>query len=363
MEVSWKKAEGYSRYLISNLGQVYDTVSRKEVSQVLTGTPQYYYVNAYNDHGQRKLVRVHRLVALAFIEKRGEEFDIVDHIDRNPHNNAVSNLRWVNRSENARNTEASIWVDDTHLKDFTQKYTSPDVAYSYIYRWTKSLGVHKAIERYEEFLSYGKGAETVSWEGEDVYLWDLCETFSLDYYKVLRELRTGKDIWNIVKGVQDVYRYSVELECANGVSMWFKSREVLASYTGCPISVVHEKLRGGVKRLEDFQTYIPYEWRIKTVQGVSGTIEELCNHFGLSKGCVDSRMARQGVSLEEALTTPRQRLKYIKVDGETLTVKGLCDRLGVDNKLVNAYKNRVGCSLEDALVRYGADISNIELEY
>lgn len=363
MEVSWKKAEGYSRYLISNLGQVYDTVSQKEVSQVLTGLPQYYYVNVYNDSGKRKLVRVHRLVALAFIEKRGEEFDMVDHIDRNPHNNAANNLRWVNRSENSRNTEDSIWVGGVHLKDFIEKYPSPEVAYSYIYRWTKSLGVDKAIDKYEEFLVYGKEAEIVSWEGEDVYLLDLCQTFNIDYYKALGELRSGRDIWNVIKGVPSVYRHSVELECANGVSMWFKSRQALSYYTGCPITIVHEKLRGGVKQLEEFQTYDPHERIRKTVQGVSGTIEELCNHFGLSKACVDSRMTRQGMSLEKALTTPRQRLKYINVDGETMTVKDLCGRLGVDNKLVNAYKNRVGCSLEDALVKYGADISNIELEY
>ena len=40
----------------------------KEVVQVLTGKPQYKYVNLKNDKG-RKLLRVHRLLAEAYIPK------------------------------------------------------------------------------------------------------------------------------------------------------------------------------------------------------------------------------------------------------------------------------------------------------
>lgn len=47
---------------------------------------------------------VHRLVAEVFIPNP-ENKPMVDHIDRNPRNNAVSNLRWVTRSENFRNSD------------------------------------------------------------------------------------------------------------------------------------------------------------------------------------------------------------------------------------------------------------------
>jgi hypothetical protein len=44
---------------------------------------------------------VHVLVARAFlINKRPDIFKQVDHIDRNPRNNCVTNLRWVSASVN-----------------------------------------------------------------------------------------------------------------------------------------------------------------------------------------------------------------------------------------------------------------------
>ena len=47
---------------------------------------------------------IHRLVATAFVENdRPDIAGIVDHIDKNKHNNHASNLRWLTRSENARN--------------------------------------------------------------------------------------------------------------------------------------------------------------------------------------------------------------------------------------------------------------------
>ena len=48
--------------------------------------------------------RIHRLVALAFLEKPlFKEQNIVDHIDGNKLNNAAENLRWCTYEENARN--------------------------------------------------------------------------------------------------------------------------------------------------------------------------------------------------------------------------------------------------------------------
>ena len=49
---------------------------------------------------------VHRLVGEAFLDKISGKLEI-DHINRNPRDNRLENLRWVNRSENILNTSQS----------------------------------------------------------------------------------------------------------------------------------------------------------------------------------------------------------------------------------------------------------------
>lgn len=60
-----------------------------------------------------KVYKVHRLVAMAFIPNP-ENKPQIDHIDGNPRNNAVPNLRWATASENQRNPISSARKKYTH---------------------------------------------------------------------------------------------------------------------------------------------------------------------------------------------------------------------------------------------------------
>lgn len=111
---TWLPVPGFPYYEVSNLGRVKSkartVVTKKGVSRnilecVLTAcmNPQntYMYVNLFKDKRQG-IKSVHRLVASAFIPNP-ENKPLVDHIDQNRQNNAVSNLRWVTYAENGRN--------------------------------------------------------------------------------------------------------------------------------------------------------------------------------------------------------------------------------------------------------------------
>ena len=56
---------------------------------------------------EKKYCRMHRLIAMAFNLPKREDQNEVDHIDGNPSNNHLTNLRWANRSEQMKHSYAT----------------------------------------------------------------------------------------------------------------------------------------------------------------------------------------------------------------------------------------------------------------
>lgn len=106
----WKDIQGYEgRYKISNTGKVKSI--QRQVSNgtglvtlptriLKQGTSHKGYPIAYlSKNAKSKTVRIHRLVAKAFIPNPDNKPQI-NHIDGDKTNNNVSNLEWVTNSEN-----------------------------------------------------------------------------------------------------------------------------------------------------------------------------------------------------------------------------------------------------------------------
>ena len=115
MEEIWKDIEGFEGlYQVSNLGRVrsldrivadsrtgYRTLNGRILS--LMNSQRGYQRIKLCKNGKVIIFSVHRLVAQVFIPNPDNKPE-VDHIDTNPSNNRVDNLRWATNLENNRNS-------------------------------------------------------------------------------------------------------------------------------------------------------------------------------------------------------------------------------------------------------------------
>lgn len=97
MEECWKQAPGFDRYEVSNLGRIRHKQRRNIRLAKAVGAG--YPMITFRDKGRPVSVRVHRLVALAFVP-RTEESATVNHIDGDKSNNRADNLEWVSQKAN-----------------------------------------------------------------------------------------------------------------------------------------------------------------------------------------------------------------------------------------------------------------------
>ena len=108
MEI-WKDIIGYEGYYqVSNMGNVkslerivINRGQRKKGEMILSlnrNRQGYLSAQLWKD-SKCKLIKVHRLVAQAFLPNPNN-YPLVMHLDNNPANNILSNLKWGNQSQN-----------------------------------------------------------------------------------------------------------------------------------------------------------------------------------------------------------------------------------------------------------------------
>ena len=100
MKEIWKDCKGYEGlYQVSNLGRVWSIRSQKYLNGSID-KDGYIQVYLTAKNGKCKKERVHRLVALVFLDNP-TRMPVVNHIDENKENNCVDNLEWTSIKDNA----------------------------------------------------------------------------------------------------------------------------------------------------------------------------------------------------------------------------------------------------------------------
>jgi hypothetical protein len=96
MEEQWKQIQDFPNYYISSFGNVKNIITNKLLKPSFKGG--YYNISLVNSTSKKSL-KIHRLVALAFIDNIQNKPE-VNHKDKNKLNNHIDNLEWVTKVEN-----------------------------------------------------------------------------------------------------------------------------------------------------------------------------------------------------------------------------------------------------------------------
>ena len=118
-----KEIQNYDGYRIFEDGTIESNVRNKDKNKYYVMKQQnhngYKTIMLRSNEGKAEIFRVHRLVAMSFIENPNN-YPIINHIDGVKNNNHFSNLEWCTHSMNNKH------AFDTELKENKKSYTKDE---------------------------------------------------------------------------------------------------------------------------------------------------------------------------------------------------------------------------------------------
>ena len=122
-----KEIPGYSGYWITKDGSIYSDRSGS-IIELKTRVSQSGYISATvtGDDLKRTSLGIHRLLALAYLEKTEEQTE-VNHKDGDKSNNNLSNLEWCTHSENETHKVHNFMTERTRPVMITNKSTGKTI--------------------------------------------------------------------------------------------------------------------------------------------------------------------------------------------------------------------------------------------
>jgi hypothetical protein len=102
----WRPVSDFPNYSVSNFGNIKNNKTNRIMK--LNIKSGYYHVNLINNN-KKGYLKVHRLVALAFIENSHNKPE-VNHKDKNKLNNYINNLEWATRQEQNKHRTMGLTI-------------------------------------------------------------------------------------------------------------------------------------------------------------------------------------------------------------------------------------------------------------
>lgn len=299
------------KYIISSYGRVFNTEAGVYVSQVLTGIPQYFYVNLTISTNNRILRRVHNLMLKTFDPDGEFEGASVDHIDRNKYNNALWNFRWANQREQTFNRGCTIHLDSgiTLIQQLAQWEEVPSNCYGFFYPLVKE-GITNPDKLFQYYLAreeYG-----FSWDTQynGMFLFEWCYKNSLNFHLTRKRLQQGWDEKQLLEGYrkEDLDK-GVEYE-----GVWYPSIKQFCKTFNINRDRFRESSTAGMS-VFDIVNWDPKDAYRFHIDNHFMTKEEHCKRVGVEISAVTARCAKRGITFEESLKMKPERCVGFHIDG------------------------------------------------